>query len=397
MHSSISDESVRKIENSIDRVEKWVEDRNYQAYEPFDGLSSWARPFGFGTLLGDRLLMQLIRQSPINLRPLLGVSPKPSTKGQGYMAWGYLARFRTTGEDRYKQKAEKCLRWLDTQKAERYDNHSWANHFDFSSRTGKYTSKDPIIVWTALIGHAYIEAFEATQDEWFLKIADSVCKWILDVPREQTPTGTCLSYLADRQSSIHNANMLGGAILARTAKHNGKQEYFDVAKSAMEYSCVRQLDDGAWWYSESDHSHWIDNFHSGYNLDSLKYYIDYSGDETWHSNLLNGLQYLKENFFEDSGRPKYYHDRTYPVDSQCAAQAIDTLSTFSELDPDCLDLSIKVANWWIDNMQDKSGYFYYRQYPLNIKAKTPMLHWSQATIYKGLAKLLERIGKSEDK
>ena len=45
---------------------------------------------------------------------------------------------------------------------------------------------------------------------------------------------------------------------------------------------------------------------------------------------------------------------------------------------------MKTAEWWIDNMQSEKGYFYYRQYPL-MKAKTPMLHWSQAVTYKGSA------------
>jgi hypothetical protein len=41
-------------------------------------------------------------------------------------------------------------------------------------------------------------------------------------------------------------------------------------------------------------------------------------------------------------------------------------------------------------MQDKEGYFYYRQYPL-LKAKTPMLHWAQATTYKALSLLLLKL------
>ncbi len=103
--------------------------------------------------------------------------------------------------------------------------------------------------------------------------------------------------------------------------------------------------------------------------------------------MLKGLDFFKAHFFEPSGRPKYYHTRTYPVDSQCAAQAIETLADFSDLDPACLDLSVKVARWTIENMQDAGGHFYYRQYPLGIKAKAPMLHWAQATTFKALAQL----------
>ena len=218
----------------------------------------------------------------------------------------------------------------------RFQHHSWSNHFDFVSRGGGYTKDDPIIVWTCLIGHAYLEAFEITGNEWFLRIAESACNWILDLPRERTSRGDCVSYLAHVQSSIHNANMLGASLLARTAKQDGNEEYLRVARSAMEYSCSRQLRDGAWWYAEEPKYHWIDNFHTGYNLDSLKYYIESSGDEEFRPNLERGLAFYKTHFFEEDGCPKYYHTRTYPVDIQCVAQSIDTLANFSDRDPECL-------------------------------------------------------------
>jgi hypothetical protein len=157
----------------------------------------------------------------------------------------------------------------------------------------------------------------------------------------------------------------------------------------MEYSCSRQLPDGSWWYAESPKYHWIDNFHTGYNLDSLKYYIEATGDAEFTPHLEGGLAFFKERFFEDSGRPRYYHTRTYPVDIQCAAQAIDTLAGFGS-DASCLALSGKVAAWTIGNMQAGDGHFYYRQYPL-MKARTGMLHWGQATMFKALARLLTRM------
>jgi hypothetical protein len=199
-----------------------------------------------------------------------------------------------------------------------------------------------------------------------------------------------LSYLAHVQSSIHNSNMLGASLLARTAKHTGNAESLRVARSAMVYSCSRQLSDGAWWYAEDPKYHWIDNFHTGYNLNSLHFYLDATGEEEFRQNIERGLAFYTAHFFEGNGRPKYYHTRTYPLDIQCAAQAIDTLALFSERDPACLELAKKVATWTIRNMQDPKGYFYYRQYPL-MKAKTPMIHWGQATMFKALAELLLRL------
>ena len=203
-------------------LQNWVEQRGYRGYEPFDGLSSWLRPLACGRQLPLRVLQQIVRQSPVNVRPLLGVRPKDSTKGRGYMAWGYLTLYRADPRPDLLDKASACLKWLDRHKVPRFKHHSWSNHFDFVSRGGLYTSDDPIIVWTALIGHAYVDAFEITGDPWYLEIARSVCDWIMELPRERTNSGTCLSYLSDRQISIHNANMLGAGILARTAKHCGQ-------------------------------------------------------------------------------------------------------------------------------------------------------------------------------
>jgi rhamnogalacturonyl hydrolase YesR len=382
--------ALREVRQSLEAVQNWVESHGYRGYEPFDGLSSWARPLMLGNEFAERLLMQLIRQCPINLRPLLGISPKDSTKGQGYMAWGYLLLYRTTRKQEYLDKATRCLEWLDQHKAPRFQKHSWSNHFDFVSRGGGYTKNDPIIVWTALIAHAYVEAYEATKRDWFLKIAESACDWILDLPREKTQSGTCLSYIDSHQSSIHNSNMLGAAILARTARHNGNQEYQRVAREAMVYSCTRQLPSGAWWYGEEPKYHWIDNFHTGYNLDSLKFYVDSSGDEEYRDQLEKGLSFYKRNFFEADGCPKYYHSRTYPIDIQCAGQSIDTLAKFSEVDAESLELASRVASWTIHNLQDRRGYFYYRKYPV-MTAKTPMLHWGQGTMFKGLAGLFQKL------
>jgi len=386
--------SARDVERSLDSVQRWVEDREYRGYEPFDGLSSWARPLAFGNQLAERILQQAIRQCPFNLRPVFGVRPQDSTKGRGYMAWGYLTLYRATQQKDYLDKAVRCLEWLDKHKVARFKHHSWSNHFDFVSRGGSYTKDDPIIVWTSLIGHAYIDAFEITGSPWFLDVAVSACNWILDLPREKTVRGECVSYLAHVQSSIHNANMLGASLLARTAKYNGSKEYLQVARSAMEYSCSRQLSDGSWWYAEEPKYHWIDNFHTGYNLSSLNFYLEASGDDEFRPNLNPGLAFYKAHFFEESGRPKYYHTRTYPVDIQCVAQSIETLALFADRDPECLELAEKVAAWAIRNMQDSKGYFYYRQYPL-LKAKTPMLHWGQATMFKALADLLLRLNSAD--
>src|SRR5581483_7193357 len=390
MASAISEAERQRLSESAAAVQHWVEAHGYKGYEPFDGLSSPLRALTFRNLLAERILQQAVRQSPINIRPLVGIKPLDSTKGRGMMAWGYLLLYKTTRNAEYWTKASACLRWLDVHRSPKFADHSWANYFDFSSRGGAYHKDDSIIVWTSLIAQSFLEAFEQSQEQWFLDIASSACDWIMSLPRERTDRGDCLSYFAHGQESIHNANMLGAAALARASRVANRPDYAEVARSAMRYSCLRMLPNGAWWYAEDEQYHWIDNFHTSYNLDSLKCYIDYTGDKEFAGQLTKGLQFFKDNFFEPTGRPKYYHNRAYPIDIQCASQAIDTLAYFSAQDSEALSLALKVSDWTIRNMQDRRGFFYYRKYPGGITARTPMLHWGQATMFKALAHLLLR-------
>lgn len=378
------------LEDTIPKIEKWVEDRDYKGYEPADALNSILRPLAFGSLFGERLLIQIFKQSPVNLRGVLGVKPHDTAIGRGYMAGGYLVMSRLNNRQGYEEKAKQCLTWLVENKSPKFEEYSWGNHYDFASRSGKYSKFESIIVWTSIIGQTFLDAYELFGSQEYLDIAESVCRWILALPRERTERGVCISYLAVKQSSIHNSNMLGAAMLARTAKLTGNRECLELAREAMEYSCSRQLPDGAWYYGEASNQHWIDNFHTGYNLDSLRCYMESAEDGLYEDQLRKGLEFFKDHFFEAGGRPKYYHNRAYPIDIQCSSQAIETLGNLAGHDPDALNLALRVAKWTIDNMFDDSGYFYFRKFPYGTE-KTPMLHWGQGTMYKALANLLSKL------
>jgi hypothetical protein len=388
--AAVLDENGQFVYRSLKSVEKWVEDHHYEAYEPFDGLASPFRRLTLANSLFDRVLEQIGGWSPINFRPLLRIKPLPSTKGRGYMAAGYLALYRLTGEPEASRKAVRCLEWLMEHKSPKFEEYSWANHFDYVSRAGRYCKDDSTIVWSALIGQAFLDGFQVLGERRFLDVAESVCRWILALPKERTHSGTCLSYHSLRLISIHNANMLGAAMLARTWRHSRRPEYLETASAAMEYSCSRQRPDGSWWYGEDAKYHWIDSFHTAYNLDSLKCYIESIGDSTFQPQLALGFEYFKTTFFEAGGRPRYYHNRVQVVDIQCASQGIETLVKFSDYGYDVLLMAMKVARWTIEHMQDSTGYFYYRKYPL-VTAKIPMLHWGQATMFHALALLLIRL------
>jgi rhamnogalacturonyl hydrolase YesR len=373
-----------QITASLDKVEKWVEKQEYRGYEPFDGLLSYLTPLTFNHKLAKRILIQVVRQSPINLRPVLGIRPATATKGMGYMAWGYLTRLKRGHDGEYARKARFCLDWLMENRSPGHDAYCWGNHFEFVSRSGTLPRDVPTIVWSSLLGQAFLDAYELLEDEKHLEVARSIAGWIMKLPRLATDSGDCLSYVMFAQNSVHNSNMLGAAMLARTGALDQDDEMLAVARSAMTYSVTRQEEDGSWIYGEEPGNGWVDSFHTGYNLDSLKCYIEATGDESWRPQLEKGFEYYVNTFFGEDGLPGYYKDRIWPIDIQCASQAITTLANFADDHPGAEELARRVAGWTIRNMQTGKGFFIYRIFPWG-RSRIPMFHWGQATMHKALA------------
>ena len=70
------------------------------------------------------------------------------------------------------------------------------------------------------------------------------------------------------------------------------------------------------------------------------------------------------------------------------------MANFAEVEESALPLALKVANWTIENMQDKDGHFYYRQYPIGIKAMAPILNWAEVSTYKALTLLMLKLNQN---
>jgi len=380
----------RTVEKSIEDVVRWVDKHKYKAYDPGDGDLSFLRYLTFDIHCLKRVLTAAVLRAPFNIRPWIGIRPHTSTKAMGYLAWGHVKMYALTGCETHRRCAEACLEWLIANRSSGYDHCCWGNNFSFSTRAGTIPKGTPTIVWTGLIGLAFLECYEILRDPTYLDVAISAGEWIKALPRERTNQGTCISYVPFGQSSIHNSNMLGAALLSGVALHTKDNTDVELAREAVMYSCARQHDDGAWFYGEEAKYHWIDSFHTGYTLDSLKRYIDNTDDRAFEHTLQRGLRYFTDHFFGKEGSPKYYHDKSGPIDIQCAAQAIDTLALCSDTNTGWLDLALKVAMWTIENMQSGDGHFYYRDLGWT-KVKIPMLHWGQATMFKALAHLLNRI------
>src|ERR1041385_68053 len=350
---SMAEADKQSVYKAACRLAEWLERHQYEGYDTFDGLNSrLLRPLTFNSPLLRIVLQQGIRRFPINLRPLAAIAKSPSTKGMGFIARGFLRLHEATGEQSWREKAEFALQWLMEHQSPGYAGACWGNHFDYQSRSCFVLKGIPSVVWTALIGHAFLDGYELFRDERYLRVAVSACQHILvDLPTNQYEDAVCIAYFPTTTHDVHNASALGASFLARTYSHTWNEAYKVLASKALRYTARHQRPDHSWLYGEPDNLHWVDNFHTAYVLDSFKHYSDATGDTEFEENLASGYQYWKDTFFLEDGTPRYYNHKTLPLDIQCCSQAIDTLVFFADRDTEALTLALKVALWPIQNMQ----------------------------------------------
>jgi polysaccharide biosynthesis protein VpsJ len=378
-----------QISDSIGRLSDWLEKNDYRGYDTFDGLNAkYVRPLTFETKTLRIVLQQGVRRFPLNMRPLLGIPRSRSTKGMAFIAKGFMRLQQATGDKSWGDKAESALQWLVENESKGYSGACWGNHFDYQSRDVYVTKDIPSVVWTAHVGHAFLDAYDNFQKDEFLQVAVSSCEHIVrDLGAYAEGETLCINYFPTTKHHIHNANTLGASLLARTYSHTGNESYRSLAQKAMQYTANHQRANGSWYYGEAANVHWVDNFHTAYVLDCFKYYRAATGDNRFDEKMNAGYQFWKNTFFLPDGTPRYYDSKTSPIDIQCSSQAIDTLVFFNDRDPENLSLALNVARWTIENMQDSTGYFYYRRYAPWLVNKTATLHWGQATMFCALAGL----------
>lgn len=384
------------IETSLQALDAWLRANHYKGYEPFDGLNSFLRPLTMGTKFGRQALVQLVKRSPMNLRPWIGIHPATSTKGMGFLARGYLRWSSVAADATMMQQAAECLAWLRENSSSGYSGPCWGNHFDYQTRWVYLPAETPTVVWSSLIGQAFVDYYEESGLESHLCTAAGTCKFILnDLPRHEDRNGTCISYVPCHDVQIHNANALAAGLLARVYKHTRDQALLSCAKDALAYTANHQNKDGSWYYGPSKTFRWIDNWHSAYVLDSFLDYFEATGDRHFHEVCQRGWSYYFEHFFMPNGCPRYYSDGLYPIDIQCASQSIETLCRFRYWHPQALDTAKLVALWTIENMQDDSGYFYFQR-ARSFVNRVPCFHWAQGTMFSALSALLKSLDDNEN-
>jgi rhamnogalacturonyl hydrolase YesR len=166
----------------------------------------------------------------------------------------------------------------------------------------------------------------------------------------------------------------------------GEKELIAEAKKPVVFCCNFQRSDGSWGYGTLPFHQWVDNFHTGYNLECISDYMKFSGDNEYEEQVDKGFKYYINTFFTDTGIPMYYNNSIYPIDIHAPAQLVITLTKLNKFS-EHKKLLDKVLRWTIDNMQSDEGYFYY-QINKHFSSHIPYIRWAQAWMFYALATYL---------
>lgn len=380
------------VSKTFELLKKYIEDEEYQGWDPFDGLNSkvfQAVPYLNNIPFARLLWIQFFKKSPINFRNLAFIEKGLNPKGLSLFLSGYCNLYQCSPRKEYLERIEELSALLIQKICKGYSGAAWGYNFDWQARAFFQPKGTPSIVVTSFAGSALLDAYRITKNQEFLSLAKSSCEFIRnDLYKTYDENNNyAFSYCPLDRTQVFNASFLGTRLFCRVYEHTGDKELLKEAKKVITYISAYQLPNGAWPYSPLPFHQWIDNFHTGFNLESLYTYQMTSQDFTFNDCFQRGFRYYTENFFEGNGAPRYYHNQLYPVDLHNTAQLIITLSrtgTFMQN----IDLVDKVLNWSIENMfYSKKGYFYYNKWK-HVTNKIPYIRWTQAWMFFGISEYL---------
>lgn len=388
------------LQTSESRLTAWIESQNFQGWDPYDALNSpllWRLTFGQRRL--GQVWVQLLKRSPVNFRPFLGVPKGYNPKGMGLFLATYWRKYQRSGNDNHLAKVKFFADWLRANQSPGYAGACWGYNFPWPNRGFFAPAGVPTIVNTAFIGLALMEIgdwrLEMTTPEianlqsLALETAVSACHFITqDLNQLQFAADKlCFSYTPTDQRFVHNANVLGAWLLAGVGAKTENGRFQQLAHAAAQYTLHHQRPDGSWLYGEDPIDHWIDNFHTGFVLVALRQIGRSLKTAEWDNTIRKGYDYWKNNFFLADGTPKYYAHKTYPIDVHSVAQAILTFRAFTDWDAEAENLAQKTAEWGIRHLQDTAGFFHFQIHPC-YRIRIPYMRWSQAWMQRALNELI---------
>lgn len=381
------------IDESLFKLMEYIEKEKYKGFDPYDALSSpiFDVPFLKENFFLRFGIQQLLKRSPINLRPLLKINKglNPVTLGLCIRAYSCMGEAGLMSKDDTIRKCESLITQLKTLIPKGYNGACWGYDFPWQSRHFKANSYDPSIVATGIITDGLFQYFKYCGSSNASELCISAASFVLNnlnrIPGKND--SFCFSYTSNDHYPVFNANMKGVRLLAQAFNISGDNSFALVACSAIKYTMEHQNSDGSWEYAPGKKGKWIDNYHTGYILECAKAFSELVKKSIYNSQIETGFQFYEKHFILNDQLPKFYSNRLYPIDSTAAAQSIITLLRFGRTQK-----ALNVAGYMITEMQSPKGYFYFRKHKYYLQNQS-FMRWSNAWMLAALSELTVPMSK----
>ncbi len=367
----------------LEAIRRWGEERDWRGYDPYDALRSPLAPYlTLGTRTGRRLLTQLVKRCPLNLRPLLRIGPDWNSKAIALVASGY-ARLAAARSDPKLEERARC--WLATLllRGERGDGLAWGYNFEAQTRFFRYARETPNAIATSFAVGALLEGRRHLGAEQWLEAAERACEGLVATLLLEENGRRFFAYLPGERCLVHNANALAAAAVVGTGRAAGRRDLVQRGLDALETTVAGQREDGSWPYSEREGERWVDNFHTAYVLQSLARCA--AVERSLESPLARGLDFWAEALFVGD-RPRYAVGATYPLDAHCYADAVETWVAVAPWRPEAPTAAERAAAALVRDMLSPRGYVYLQRRRLWTN-RVPCVRWSTAPAFRALAGL----------
>lgn len=369
---------------------------NYKGYSKHDALNAkWLEKLTGFSRYSRLVAIQAVMRFPANIRPLCGVEKKCNAKGMSLFSRALLAHYRILGVQESANEARVILDWLVDNPSPEFSWPCWGYPYPWQD-VGFFAPRYfPNRVVTSFVVQALMDGYETLGDDRYLKVAQRAVNFLLEAPRTlyEDNNSRCVSYVPSEKIDwiVMDVSILSGAVAARVASATGDNSMMTEAGRLVRYVVGKQTEYSAWFYSDPPSSSHIthDNYHTGFILDAILSYTQYSKNDEFMNAYHSGLAFYKKHLFELNGAPRFMSDQKYPFDIHGAAQGIITFSLATRIVGNA-GFAEKILGWTLEHMYDPRSHWFYYQKRRLYRTKIPLLRWCQAWMSWAMACYLEQ-------
>ncbi len=369
---------------------------DYRGYDPYDGLNSELfKSTGFYKNPKMRLFwIQLFKHSPMNFRRWAQVMKGFNPKAGALFLLGNLKLYQLTKEDCYRQECHRLIQEIKMTAIQRPTGVSWGYNFDWQARAFYVPQGTPNIVTTVFVGQGLLEYARAFDHNGIHEMLQDIKSFILqEMILWEKADQLCFAYIPGESTEVHNANLLTAAFLSRLYAMNPQERLAEMIHKAVQFSISDIRADGFWPYGLKPHHRWMDNFHTGFNLEALLTIQDNLETDRYAEVIGRVYHYFLNNMFCADGAPKYYDSKVYPIDIHTIAEDMILLSKivryshkpFGDSDKEhARQLANSIFTKAVQKFWNPKGYFYFQEHPWGMN-RIAYMRWSQAWMFYALA------------